>query len=231
MKLADLKDCLNPHAFCEREWASRISKILANCAFSKNLMICFYLIEKDQILYCNRAIKTILGKSRINLFSSAWNFWFSRVDPNEVINLRNILTDYFKNSSLSQSLTLRYHFYNFKGQRIYLKHEVVPHIVENDTLAINYLYDISDKERIENYFDVPKNFNESNGSLVQHLHISTREKEVLHLLANGFSSKEIADMLFISNHTAISHRKNLIEKFRVKNTAHLVKKATEIISF
>ncbi|RZV54531.1 MAG: LuxR family transcriptional regulator, partial [Flavobacteriaceae bacterium] len=41
------------------------------------------------------------------------------------------------------------------------------------------------------------------------------------------SSKQIADILYISNHTAISHRKNLIEKFQVKNTAHLVKRAFE----
>lgn len=55
--------------------------------------------------------------------------------------------------------------------------------------------------------------------------ISDREKEVLVLIGNGYSSKEIAEKLFISDHTVISHRKNLIEKFKVKNTAHLIKEA------
>ncbi len=59
--------------------------------------------------------------------------------------------------------------------------------------------------------------------------ISSREKEVLHLIGEGYSSKQIADMLFISNHTAISHRKNLIEKFQVKNTAQLIKKASKVM--
>lgn len=59
--------------------------------------------------------------------------------------------------------------------------------------------------------------------------ISIREKEVLKLIADGFSSRQIADQLFISKHTAISHRKNLIEKFRVKNTAQLIKKASKVM--
>ena len=49
------------------------------------------------------------------------------------------------------------------------------------------------------------------------------------MVADGYSSKQIADKLFISNHTAISHRKNLIEKFKVKNTAQLIKRASRNI--
>ena len=55
--------------------------------------------------------------------------------------------------------------------------------------------------------------------------ISRREHEVLKLIAQGLSTKQIADHLYISVHTAITHRKNLIEKFQVKNTAELIKEA------
>jgi len=55
--------------------------------------------------------------------------------------------------------------------------------------------------------------------------ITLREKEVLLLLSNGDSSKIIAQKLNISETTAITHRKNLIHKFQVKNTAHLIKVA------
>ena len=230
MNLVELNDCLNPHAFCESDLASRISKILEDCAFSKNIMICFYLIEKDQFLYCNRAVKNILGKCRINLFASAWTFWCSRIDSKEAMWIRERLTNYFNNSNIPEKLTLRYHFYNFKGKRICLKHEVVTHKIKNETLAINYLFDISDKEKIESYFEALKNIDEPYHSIVEHLQISTREREVLELIANGSSSKEIAARLFISNHTVISHRKNLIVKFQVKNTAHLIKKAARFIS-
>ena len=53
--------------------------------------------------------------------------------------------------------------------------------------------------------------------------ITLREREVLLLLSNGDSAKIVADKLNISLTTAISHRKNLIQKFQVKNTTHLIK--------
>ena len=51
---------------------------------------------------------------------------------------------------------------------------------------------------------------------------SKREREVLQLLADGFSSREIAEKLFISEKTVESHRKNLVEKARVRNTVELI---------
>lgn len=57
--------------------------------------------------------------------------------------------------------------------------------------------------------------------------ITIREKEVLQLLSDGDSSKIIADKLHISETTAITHRKNLIQKLKVKNTAHLIKIAVQ----
>ena len=58
--------------------------------------------------------------------------------------------------------------------------------------------------------------------------ISPREREVLHLIAYENTAKEIAQKLYISNHTAISHRKNLMQKLSVKNTAGLVRRGFEL---
>ena len=58
--------------------------------------------------------------------------------------------------------------------------------------------------------------------------ISMRESEVLHLIAHENTSHEIAEKLYISRHTAISHRKRLMKKWAVKNTAGLVRKAFEL---
>jgi two-component system, NarL family, nitrate/nitrite response regulator NarL len=57
--------------------------------------------------------------------------------------------------------------------------------------------------------------------------ISSREKEVLKLIADGLTSPQIADKLFISLHTVDSHRKNLLTKFNVNNTASLIKLAAK----
>lgn len=55
--------------------------------------------------------------------------------------------------------------------------------------------------------------------------ISPREVEVLELICKEYTAKEIADKLFISIRTAEGHRRNLIEKLGVKNTAGLIVKA------
>jgi DNA-binding NarL/FixJ family response regulator len=57
--------------------------------------------------------------------------------------------------------------------------------------------------------------------------ISPREIEVLKLIAQEFSNSEIADKLFISIRTVDTHRRNLLEKLGVKNTAGLVKFAIQ----
>lgn len=55
--------------------------------------------------------------------------------------------------------------------------------------------------------------------------LTKREKEILKLIAEGLSSQEIADNLFISLRTVETHRLNLNQKLDVKNTAGLVKEA------
>lgn len=57
--------------------------------------------------------------------------------------------------------------------------------------------------------------------------ISRREKEVLLLIADGFTNVEIADKLFISVPTVNTHRKSLLSKFNVNNTAGLIKLAVK----
>ncbi len=52
--------------------------------------------------------------------------------------------------------------------------------------------------------------------------ISEREKEVLENISRGFTAKEIANKLFLSCHTIISHRKSLYLKLEATNSAQLV---------
>jgi DNA-binding NarL/FixJ family response regulator len=59
--------------------------------------------------------------------------------------------------------------------------------------------------------------------------LTRREKEVLELIAGGMTNNEIAKKLFISTTTVDSHRKNLLAKFEAKNTASLVRIATQTL--
>ncbi len=57
--------------------------------------------------------------------------------------------------------------------------------------------------------------------------LTSREREVLALIAEGFTNPQIADKLFVSPATVDSHRKNLLTKLKVKNTASLIKFSIE----
>ena len=55
--------------------------------------------------------------------------------------------------------------------------------------------------------------------------LTKREKEIMQLIAEGMTSSEIASKLFLSIYTVDTHRKNLLTKFEVNNTALLIKVA------
>jgi DNA-binding NarL/FixJ family response regulator len=52
--------------------------------------------------------------------------------------------------------------------------------------------------------------------------LSTREKEILHLLASGKTNREIAELLFISVATVETHRNNVFQKLHLHNLAELI---------
>jgi len=57
--------------------------------------------------------------------------------------------------------------------------------------------------------------------------LTNREREVLKLIAEGKSNKEIAGVLFVSVHTVERHRANIMRKLNLKKTADLVKYAIQ----
>lgn len=61
-----------------------------------------------------------------------------------------------------------------------------------------------------------------------HIVLTRREKEVLELIAEGMTNAEIAKQLFIGITTVDTHRKNLLAKFEAKNTASLVRIASQL---
>ena len=53
--------------------------------------------------------------------------------------------------------------------------------------------------------------------------ITEREAEIIRMLAQGLSSKEIGDKLFISNRTVDTHRTNIMQKLGLHNVAGLIR--------
>jgi DNA-binding NarL/FixJ family response regulator len=63
--------------------------------------------------------------------------------------------------------------------------------------------------------------NKCDAFLLKHK-ISEREMEVVKLIAEGLNSEQIGQKLFLSEHTIKTHRKNILEKLNLSNTAELV---------
>ena len=76
----------------------------------------------------------------------------------------------------------------------------------------NYIRSAKDSERSEGYKEVP---------------LTKREIEILKHIAEGKSNQEIANHLYISYNTVDTHRKNIMHKLSIKNTAGLVRYAIE----
>jgi DNA-binding NarL/FixJ family response regulator len=103
--------------------------------------------------------------------------------------------------------------------------------------ASGYLLKSADKEEIEEaihavlvgkmYFSSDINTQQQSVSNDDLPTLTRREKEILQLIAQGMRSNEIAEKLFLSPYTVDTHRKNLLTKFNVSNTAMLIKSAAE----
>jgi len=76
----------------------------------------------------------------------------------------------------------------------------------------NYIRSAKDSEKSDTYKEVP---------------LTKREIEILKFIAEGNSNQEIATKLFISYNTVDTHRKNIMHKLSIKNTAGLVRYAIE----
>lgn len=213
----------------DKVFSSKLSKILKACEGSKNLIILIYQIEKEEFIYYNDAFRNIAGKNYCKLLEGGWSFWYKNIVPEESIIVEDRINNFLSHPQDQNSLLLRYHIINCAKEYYYVKHEIILHKLKNITLAVNYFFDVSVKEKIELCFAKNQELDNSYLPKKESRSISSREMEVLRLIGEGYSSKQIADKLCISAHTAISHRKNLIEKFEVKNTAQLIKETSGLI--
>lgn len=102
-----------------------------------------------------------------------------------------------------------------------------------DANKVELVTAIRETSQRRNYFHPKINeqiFDYFRGKTVSHSSMDTlseREKEVIECLAKGLNTKGISDVLFISEHTVKTHRRNIMHKLHVKTSAELIHVATE----
>jgi len=122
-------------------------------------------------------------------------------------------------STVSNALKAGAHAYVLKdagsNELIKALHSVNKNEIYISSSIAHFFSDDSGKSIRNDYIQFTKNL------------ITTREQAVLRLIADGYTNQQIADTLFISVGTADTHRKNLLAKLKVSNTAALVRFALE----
>ena len=122
-------------------------------------------------------------------------------------------------STVSNALKAGAHAYVLKdagsNELIKALHSVNKNEIYISSSIAHFFSDDSGKSIRKDYIQFTKNL------------ITTREQAVLRLIADGYTNQQIADTLFISVGTADIHRKNLLGKLKVSNTAALVRFALE----
>ncbi|MDD5191252.1 MAG: response regulator transcription factor [Dehalococcoidales bacterium] len=82
----------------------------------------------------------------------------------------------------------------------------------------SFLYPSASTALIEEYLQRP-------GGRDPYETLTAREREILKLIADGRTSREIADMLFLSLKTVLGHRSKIMEKLSLHNRTELIKYA------
>jgi len=218
-----------------------------------SLSFFIFNIENKQFEFLSEAILSLIGYTSEDLQTASFKDIASLVHEDDYTDwLLNIVTasEDFQESSHDESYgkVREYRVRHKKNYWVYLQIITTPlHIYKNRMVSFfGIVKDVSKEKMKEAYLmgEIGKR-EKSVASLRKIIHeyknleiipplkqsrgrISPREIEVLQLISQGYSNREIAETLFISPNTAVTHRKNLLVKFNVKNSAQLVKEASRM---
>ncbi len=202
------------------------------CNELQTTVVFVYSFSQQRYIYCNRAYNKLFGYAPVNLLIGNISFWKSLIHSDDLVNIETKLFELREMEAQSiNSINFTYRISCDDGQYIVINQDQKYFEFQRKGFVISLINNVTENHSICQYLNECVNIKSGDKETRSTVEpsISKRELEVLKLIGTGMSSKEIADSLCISNHTAISHRKNLIEKFRVKNTAQLIREASRII--
>ena len=104
--------------------------------------------------------------------------------------------------------------------------EDVTSLVEDEMLSVDFIVsemDLDKGKKVDAFIEKIKNIIENETILGDEL-LSKREREILALIKDGLTSREVADKLNISKTTVDTHRQNMLRKYDVSNVFELLKK-------
>ncbi|UJH67640.1 response regulator transcription factor [Allomuricauda sp. SCSIO 65647] len=143
-------------------------------------------------------------------------FLFKHIEKKDIPNYKLSYQIRFKDSNNNYRLHLRQSIAlsvdeDYNLSTVFTNQSDISHITTHNNHKISFIHVLDGKS----YFGIGniKDFDNNQPKL----EISSREVEIVKLISEGFSSKEIADYLHISLDTVHTHRKNILSKTNFKN--------------
>ncbi|KAA5549219.1 LuxR C-terminal-related transcriptional regulator [Adhaeribacter rhizoryzae] len=207
----------------------------ADCA------IAIFDASKTNYPYISYKLEQLLGYEAQAYLQEGLCFTLSKIHPDDVPGLLEILEkemDYIAGLTPNQRLDYRssydYRIRKINGTYIrVLQRNLILNLDEANQVLhlLVVLTDIThlkkDNTKILHIINKQESgfayfYNLAEQRVTKDTFLSKREIEILKLLGKGYSSKEVADELFISIHTVETHRRNMLEKTNIKDTSCLV---------
>lgn len=170
---------------------------------------------EDQPFFLNYELKTIeffntLTIEQIPNYKVSYDYRVRKKNGEYIRILQQVLTiDYDKEGIMIRTLGV---------------HTDISHVKSPDNSTLKPALSFIGLNGEPSYYNV----NAQEVFKTSELQFTKRENEVLIYLLNGHSSSEISKQLHISKHTVDTHRKNLLAKMQVGNTAELISKSIKL---
>lgn len=128
----------------------------------------------------------------------------------KLTEIKNLIIKYYPSPVTDNPSPITYQLISVMSDLWHTEHDFADHCAIEDDILRPAL-DINHKSKITNH----------KSSVPTTEELSEREKDVLIQVVHGLSNKEIADVLCISMHTVVSHRKHITAKLNIHSTAGL----------
>lgn len=180
------------------------------------------------MVHCNKSAYAFLGVTEEEVNKLGFKYILKIIHPDN-ISAVYMLVKYFKNAD-NFNKVFSYTFYLNSSNGWEWTYASVQPATFNEDGTVKYMIgvgcSINDLFKSKDQFKLfRKNLNFFEENIDKYLSMTTREKEILKLITEEFSSNEIAEKLSISPYTVDTHRKNLIDKLDVKSSIGLAKYA------
>lgn len=203
-------------------------------------------LKNKKNTFCSHAVEKILGWKSSDFISGGWAFVASLTHPDDTVEMtKKFLCELALRSTKDrqydhQPIVFEYRKKHYNGSWRWVKSQVF--IFEKDNehniiQTVTFIRDIT-QERLNHHtkanghhlMNIPDGLAmlwSNDSKIVNDILLSSREKQILQFIRNGFSTKRISDTLGLSVSTINTYRKKMMQKLNAKNSADMVRLSFE----